>query len=75
MLPLRTAPPRGRRVIPNAGTDDNPVSTLKVNVNLVSLFFDARDKHGVLVPNLTKNDCGVAEDKTPQTLEELYPRR
>jgi VWFA-related protein len=35
----------------------------------VSLFFDARDKHGVLVHNLTKNDCGVAEDKVPQTVK------
>jgi VWFA-related protein len=61
--------PQGPPGDPNAGMDDNPVSTLKVNVNLVSLFFDARDKHGALVPNINKNDCGITEDKVPQTMK------
>jgi len=67
--PSPDSAPQGPPGDPNGGMDDNPVSTLKVNVNLVSLFFDARDKHNELVPNLTKNDCGVAEDKTPQTMK------
>ncbi len=67
--PSPDAAPQGPAGDPNPPEDSNPVSTLKVNVNLVSLFFDARDKHGVLVPNLTKNDCGVTEDKTPQTMK------
>jgi VWFA-related protein len=67
--PSPDSAPQGPPGDPNAGMDDNPTSTLKVNVNLVSLFFDARDKHGVLVPNLTKNDCGVTEDKVPQTMK------
>jgi len=67
--PSPDSAPQGPPGDPNAGVDDTPVSTLKVNVNLVSTFFDARDKHGVLVPNLTKNDCGVSEDKTPQTIK------
>ncbi len=67
--PSPDSAPQGPPGDPNPATDDTPVSTLKINVNLVSLFFDARDKHGVLVPNLTKNDCGVAEDKVPQTLK------
>ena len=67
--PSPDSAPQGPPGDPNAGMEDNPVSTLKVNVNLVSLFFDARDKHGVLVPNLTKNDCGVTEDKNPQTMK------
>ena len=64
--PSPDAAPQGPAGDPNPPEDSNPVSTLKVNVNLVSLFFDARDKHGVLVPNLTKNDCGVTEDKVPR---------
>ncbi|HEV2135377.1 MAG TPA: VWA domain-containing protein [Terracidiphilus sp.] len=48
---------------------DQSVATFKVNVNLVDVFFTARDKHGELIPHLTKNDCSVAEDKTPQKLK------
>jgi len=40
---------------------------LKVNVNVVQLFFNVKDKHGMLIPNLTKNDFDVAEDGKPQT--------
>ena len=67
--PSPDAAPQGPPGDPNPPDDNEPVSTLKVNVNLVSLFFDARDKHGVLVPNLIKSDCGVTEDKNPQTLK------
>lgn len=49
--------------------DQTPQTTFKVNANLVSLFFTARDKHNGLVPNLTKNNCSVFEDKQPQTIK------
>ena len=49
--------------------DETAVATLKVNVNLVDLFFTVKDKNGELVPHLTKNDCTVTEDKAPQTLK------
>jgi len=49
--------------------DETAVATLKVNVNLVDLFFTVKDKNGELVPHLTKNDCTVTEDKSPQTLK------
>ena len=45
------------------------MTTLKVNVNLVDLFFTVKDKNKQLVPHLTKNDCTVTEDKVPQTLK------
>jgi VWFA-related protein len=48
---------------------EQSVATFKVNVNLVDVFFTARDKHGELVPHLTRNDCSIAEDKVPQTLK------
>ncbi len=48
---------------------DAPVETLKVNVNLVSLYFTVHDKHNGLIPNLTRDDCGVLEDKVPQKLK------
>jgi VWFA-related protein len=50
-------------------SDDQSVSTLKVNVNVVNLFFNVKDKHGALVPNLTKDQFEVYEDGKPQTIK------
>jgi VWFA-related protein len=49
--------------------DDTPVENLKVQVNLVDLFFTVRDKSGDIVPHLTKDECTITEDKTPQTFK------
>ena len=47
----------------------NPAETLKVNVNVVNLFFNVKDKHGALIPSLTKDEFAVAEDGKPQTIK------
>ena len=39
--------------------------TLKVNVNLVNLYFSVRDKNGYIT-NLHKDDCQIFEDKSLQ---------
>ena len=49
--------------------EEAPTTTLRVNVNLVSLYFTVRDKHNGLVSTLTKNDCSILEDKQPQTIK------
>ena len=49
--------------------DQNPSETLKVNVNVVQLFFNVKDKHGALIPNLTKDDFEISEDGKPQTIK------
>src|SRR5246127_3726461 len=49
--------------------DQNPAETLKVNVNVVQLFFNVKDKHGALIPNLTKEDFEISEDGKPQTIK------
>ena len=54
---------------PDQSQNEKPMTTLQVNVNLVSLYFTATDSHGELVPHLTRQDCKVAEDKLPQTLK------
>src|SRR5579864_1091626 len=46
-----------------------PTTTLKVNVNVVQLFFNVKEKHGGLVPNLTKDDFEISEDSKPQTIK------
>jgi VWFA-related protein len=56
---------------PDQKPDDSqqPTETLKVNVNVVQLFFNVKDKHGTLIPSLTKDDFEVYEDGKPQTLK------
>jgi len=44
--------------------------TLKVNVNLVNVYFSARDKTG-FITSLRKDDCQVAEDHAPQVIKRL----
>jgi VWFA-related protein len=58
--PASDAPP-----VPQNDTD---APTLNVNVNLVNLYFSARDKDG-FITNLAKSDCSLIEDKTPQTIK------
>jgi VWFA-related protein len=53
---------------PGPANDSNDVETLNVNVNLVNLYFSARDKEG-FITNLHKDDCSIAEDKVPQTIK------
>ena len=50
-------------------TRKQPTETLKVNVNVVQLFFNVKDKHGALIPNLTKDDFDIFEDGKPQTVK------
>src|SRR5713226_249152 len=49
--------------------DQKPVDTLKVNVNVVQLFFNVKDKKGGLIPNLTKGDFEIYEDGKTQTVK------
>jgi VWFA-related protein len=48
---------------------DRAMETLKVNVDVVQLFFNVKDKKGGLIPGLTKDDFEVAEDGHPQTVK------
>jgi VWFA-related protein len=53
---------------PGPAVEDTATTTLNVQVNLVNLYFSARDKDG-FVTNLRKDDCAVAEDKAPQVIK------
>lgn len=65
LAPSPDAPPVS--TAPAAPAEDTPEENLKVQVNLVDLFFTVRGKDGEIVPHLTANDCTVTEDKVPQT--------
>jgi len=49
--------------------DRSPAETLKVNVNVVQLFFNVKDKKGGLIPSLPKDKFEVFEDHKPQTIK------
>ncbi|MDR3746726.1 MAG: VWA domain-containing protein [Acidobacteriota bacterium] len=48
---------------------DDSLQTFKAQVNVVNLFFNVKDKHGMLIPNLTRTDFEVLEDGKPQTIK------
>jgi VWFA-related protein len=48
---------------------DDSAETLKVNVDVVQLFFNVKDKKGGLIPNLTKVDFDLFEDGKPETIK------
>ena len=53
----------------NDQSQDQSVETLKVNVEIVQLFFNVKDKHGALIPSLTKDNFDVFEDGKAQTIK------
>jgi VWFA-related protein len=67
--PSADAPPVSTAPDTTQQDDQPPTTTLKINVNLVSLYFSVRDKRNGLVSTLTKQDCTILEDKTPQTIK------
>ncbi|MGH9530142.1 MAG: VWA domain-containing protein [Terriglobales bacterium] len=57
----------------NDKDQNEPTETLKVNVNVVQLFFNVKDKRGALIPNLTKSDFQIFEDGKPQIIKYFTP--
>ncbi len=49
--------------------DQQDIPTFKANVNVVNIFFNVRDKHGTLMPNLPKDDFQLFEDGQQQTIK------
>jgi VWFA-related protein len=82
-IPAPPAPPPTSSTGPESNTDsgashrptsddraqEQTVDTLKVNVEVVQLFFNVKDKHGALIPSLTKDNFDLFEDGQPQTIK------
>jgi len=62
--PSPGGPPPASKAEPQP-VDIGDVQTLKVNVNLVNVYFSVRDKSGYIT-NLHKDDCSIYEDKALQ---------
>src|ERR1700689_992197 len=79
--PPPSEPPAASSTGPTSNTDiprtpessdqsqDQSVETLKVNVEVVQLFFNVKDKHGALIPNLNKDNFELYEDGQLQTIK------
>jgi VWFA-related protein len=65
-----SGPPPPSKAKPQVQDEGDPTQTLKASVSLVNVYFSVRNKSG-FVTGLTKDDCQIAEDKTPQTLRNL----
>ena len=61
--------PEGPKLKDKTALPDQPVATLKVNVQVVNIYFNVKDKRGALIPNLKKEDFQVNEDVKPQTIK------
>ena len=58
-------------VAPRAAAQQVPETTgptLKVTTEVVNVYAVVRDKHGRLIPDLTKNDFEIKEDNIPQNI-------
>src|SRR6202046_3056653 len=65
--PSPGGPPPASKAEPQP-VDIGDVQTLKVNVNLVNVYFSVRDKNGSIT-NLHKDDCNILENKEPQKIK------
>jgi VWFA-related protein len=68
--PSPDGPPPASKAPPPQEPLGNPAETLKLNVNLVNVYFSARDKNG-FVAGLGKEDCQLYEDNKLQTIKNL----
>jgi VWFA-related protein len=52
-----------------AATEKDPPQTFKSGVSVVNILFNVKDKHGMLIPGLKKEDFEVFEEGKPQTIK------
>ena len=66
--PMPGGPPPASSAKPQDDAQDSDTQTLKVQVNLVNVYFSVRDKSGYIT-NLKKEDCQVFENKVEQPIK------
>src|SRR6267154_3389704 len=67
--PAQTPAKKPEQKYDSSSDQQGPTETLKVNVKVVELFFNVKDKKGALIPNLTKENFEIFEDGKPQTIK------
>lgn len=61
--------PEGPKLHNKTAEQDQPITTLKVDVQVVNIYFNVKDKRGALIPNLNKESFRVSEDSKSQTIK------
>ncbi|MCU1285843.1 MAG: hypothetical protein JWO13_2193 [Acidobacteriales bacterium] len=64
--PQQASPP-AQKTPSNAEQGQN--DTFRVDVSVVNIFFNVKDKHGMLIPNLKKEDFQILEEGQPQNIK------
>src|SRR5437868_5140266 len=64
--PQQASPPAQK---PPTRVDQDQNDTFRVDVSVVNIFFNVKDKHGMLLPNLKKQDFQLSEEGQPQTIK------
>jgi VWFA-related protein len=67
LAPSPDAPPVSTAPAPSP--EEESAARVKIDVNLVDVFFTVKDQQGNLVAHLTGDDCTVTEDKAAQKLK------
>src|SRR2546423_15563680 len=49
--------------------EDQSVGTLRVNVDVVNVYCNVKDKRGALIPDLKRDDFQLTEDGKPQSVK------
>jgi len=66
LAPALPWPARAQQSVPQ---QDKPQDTIRVGVNLVSLYVTVRDKNKRILPDLTQADFEILEDGQPQKID------
>jgi VWFA-related protein len=69
LLLFCAAPGLGQSGSSRPQDDDDDLQTFKVSVDVVNVFFNVKDKRGLLMPNLTKDDFELYEEGQKQTIK------
>src|SRR5262245_19350641 len=54
---------------PSGAQSEEPLETMQVNVNVVNVFCNVKDKRGALIPGLKKEDFELYEDEAKQAIK------
>ena len=65
--PSPSGPPPASSAASQEPTDVGDIATIRRQVNLVNVYFSAKDKGG-FITNLHKDDCSIAENKLDQPI-------
>ena len=66
---VNTPPPASDSPQDDAQAPEQSDTVIKSRVSVVQVYFNVKDKHGALIPGLTKGDFDVLEDGKTQTIK------